>query len=111
MQGRTGKDGPLLGPETGSSGLPCAVSVPNLSSDRGLWVAGQIAGLNVRRLMYQPLIWAAVVGDDSRRLASALDSKDVERAPDTLVDGVRGDVELGRDLLRRQMLVNQPQAV
>src|SRR5215213_1401620 len=39
-QGRRESDGPLLGPETGPPGLPCAVSVPNLSSDRGLWVAG-----------------------------------------------------------------------
>jgi hypothetical protein len=61
--------------------------------------------------MYQPLIWAAVVGDDSRRLASALDSKDVERAPDTLVDGVRGDVELGRYLLGIEVFVDEPQAV
>jgi hypothetical protein len=61
--------------------------------------------------MYQPLIWAAVVGDDSRRLASALDSKDVKRAPNALIDGVRGDVELRRYLLGIEVFVDQPQAV
>ena len=89
MQGRTGKDGPLLGPETGSSGLPCAVSVPNLSSDRGLWVAGQCVGLNVRWLMYQTLIFAAVLRDDARSLAAALNAEDMERAADPLIHGMR----------------------
>src|ERR1043165_7163759 len=52
-QGRSGSDGPLLGPETGPSGLPCTVSVPNLKSDGGIWFAGFVVALNVRRLMYQ----------------------------------------------------------
>jgi len=63
--------------------------VPNLISDRGLWVAGCAAALNVRRLMYQSLIWAAVLSDDARCLTAALDSKDVERSSHALVDGVR----------------------
>ena len=88
-QGRSESDGPLLGPETGPLGLPCTVSVPNLISDRGLWVAGCAAALNVRRLMYQSLIWAAVLSDDARCLTAALDSKDVERSSDALIDGVR----------------------
>jgi len=61
--------------------------------------------------MYQSLIWAAVLGDDACGLAAALDSKDMERAPDALIDSVRGDVELGRDLFRRPVLVDEEQTV
>src|SRR5678815_1921449 len=39
LQGRP-KGGPLLGKETRFSHLPCTVSVPNLLTDRGIWVAG-----------------------------------------------------------------------
>ncbi|HEX6661668.1 MAG TPA: hypothetical protein VF067_07355 [Sphingomicrobium sp.] len=101
----------MLGPETGPLGLPCAISVPNLIPDRGLWVAGRTAPLNVRRLMYQTLIRAGVLGDDARSLAATLDSEGMESAPNALVDGVRRDVELGRDLLRRQMLIDEEQTV
>jgi len=61
--------------------------------------------------MYQTLIWAVVPGDESGGLAAAFDAEDVDRAADALVDGVRGDVELSRDFLGRQVLVNQPQAI
>jgi hypothetical protein len=61
--------------------------------------------------MYQTLIWSAVAGDDAGSLGAALDSQDLERTANALVDGVRGDVELGRDLLRIQMLVDEPQAI
>jgi hypothetical protein len=61
--------------------------------------------------MYQSLIWAAVLRDDACGLATALDSKDMERAPDALIDSVRGDVELGRDLFRRPVLVDEEQTV
>ena len=61
--------------------------------------------------MYQTLIWSAVAGDDAGGLGPALDSQDVESAADTLVDGVRGDLELGGDFLGRQMLVDQAQAI
>jgi hypothetical protein len=101
----------LLGPETGPCGLPCAVSVPNLSSDRGVWVAGQREWLNVRWLMYQTLIFAAVVRDDARGLAAALDAEDMKRPADPLIHGVWRDIELRRDLFRRQMLVDESQAV
>ncbi|MES2136402.1 MAG: hypothetical protein V4502_05000 [Pseudomonadota bacterium] len=80
-------------------------------TDRGLWVAGLGGGGNVRRLMYQPLIWSAVLGDEARRLRSALDAKDRKRLADALVDGVGGDIELGGDLFRRQMLVDESEAV
>ena len=65
----------------------------------------------MRRLMYQPLIWAAVAGDEAGGLGPAFDPQDVERAADALVDGVGRDVELGRDFLGRQMLRDQPQAI
>src|SRR5438128_1970571 len=67
--------------------------------------------LNVRRLMYQPLIFPAVAGDDAGGLAAALDSQRVNGAADALVDGMRRDAELGGDLLRRQMLVDEAQAI
>ena len=50
--------------------------------------------------MYQSLIWPAVLGDDARGLGAALDAEDLERLADPLIDGVRRNVELGRDLLR-----------
>jgi cobalamin biosynthesis protein CobD/CbiB len=77
--------------------------VPNLSSDRGLWVAGQFVAVDVRRLMYQSLIWAPigtrVLSDDPRSLAAPLHTEDMECAANALVDRVRRDVELGRDFL------------
>jgi hypothetical protein len=85
--------------------------VPNLITDRGFWVARFGLGGNVRRLMYQSLIWPGMQGDDPRRLRSALDSQDVQGLADALVDGVRGDPELRRNLLRAQMLVDEAQAI
>jgi hypothetical protein len=80
-------------------------------TDRGLWVAGfRLAG-NVRRLMYQSLIWFFVLGDDARRLRPPLDSEEGERLADALVDRVRRDMELGRDFLRGQMLVDEEEAI
>jgi hypothetical protein len=49
--------------------------------------------------MYQSLIWSGASRDDARGLRPALDPQDVKRAADPLVDGVRRDIELGRDLL------------
>jgi hypothetical protein len=88
----------LLGPETGPSGLPCAISVPNLNSDRGLWFAGFAVALNVRRLMYQSLIWAGALRNDACGLAAALYTEDMQRPPNALVYGVWRDIELARNL-------------
>jgi hypothetical protein len=85
--------------------------VPNLMTDRGLWVTGFWRGWNVRRLMYQPLIWALVLGDDARCLGPPLDAKDLKRLPDALVDGVRRNVQLGRNLLGREMPIDKSQAI
>jgi hypothetical protein len=57
--------------------------------------------------MYQSLIWSAVAGDDASGLGPALDSQDLERTADALIDGVRRDFELRSDLLGRKMLVDQ----
>src|SRR2546423_14399380 len=86
LQGRPECCGPLLGKETCSPSLPCAVSVPNLMTDRGLWVAGLDGGLNVRRLMYQSLIWSAVLGNKARCLGAAFDAERRQRLTHTLVD-------------------------
>jgi hypothetical protein len=61
--------------------------------------------------MYQTLIWPAVAGDDAGRLGPPLDSQDLECAADPLVDGVRRDIELGRDFLGIQVLVDEKQAI
>jgi hypothetical protein len=61
--------------------------------------------------MYQSLIWSAVLGDDARRLRSALDSEDLQRLANALVDGVRRDAELGSDLLGIEVLVDEAEAV
>ena len=96
--------------ETGFENPSCTVSVPNLMSDRVVGVAVIAGRLNVRRLMYQSLIWSAVAGDQPRRLRPSLDAEDLEGLADALVDGMRGNAELDGDFLGRQMLVDQLQA-
>jgi len=80
-------------------------------TDRGFWVTGFAKPLNVRRLMYQPLIWPAVLRDEAGGLRPPLDAEDVQRLTDTLIDRVRRDVELARDLFGRPMLVDEPEAI
>jgi hypothetical protein len=80
-------------------------------TDRGLWVAALLVGGNVRRLMYQSLIWPAVLGDDPRRLGAPLDAEDLKGLANALVDGVVRDAQFGGDLFGAQMLVDQPKAV
>jgi hypothetical protein len=102
----------LLGIETRAfPGLPCAISVPNLIADRGELVACRGAGLNVRRLMYQTLIWLAVLGHEACGLGSARNAESLERLANPLVDGMRRDSELDRDLFRGKMLRDKEQAV
>ena len=60
--------------------------------------------------MYQSLIWLGVLRDDARRLGSALDTQGLKRAADSLVDGVRRDIELSRNLFRGQVLVDEAEA-
>jgi hypothetical protein len=56
--------------------------------------------LNVRRLMYQSLIWLMMPGHDAGGLSTPLHAQRLKRYANALVDRVRRDVELGRDFLR-----------
>jgi len=90
---------PLLGMKARiPRGLPCAISVPNLIADRAALVTRQACRLNVRRLMYQALIWLAVSRDETGRLSATRDSQDLQRLANALVDSVRRNSELDRDL-------------
>ena len=102
---------PLLGIETLTPGPPCTVSVPNLNADRPCLVAGGGPLLNVRRLMYQPLIWFVLPGDEASGLCPALHSKNLKRAANALIHRVRRNAELACDFLGRKMLVDKQQAV
>jgi hypothetical protein len=50
--------------------------------------------------MYQSLIWSLELGNDARRLSPTLHAEDGERMANALVDGVRRNLELGRDFFR-----------
>jgi hypothetical protein len=80
-------------------------------TDRGLWFGAAGAGLNVRRLMYQSLIWPSAAGNRARRLRAPLDAEDLQRLADPLIDRVRRDAELGGDFLRAEVLVDEKEAV
>jgi hypothetical protein len=74
--------------------------VPNLLTDRGFGMGGLAAALNVRRSMYQALIWRrGMLRDGARRLRSPLHAEDCKRLADALIDGVRGNGEAGGDFL------------
>jgi hypothetical protein len=85
--------------------------VPNLITDRGFWVTGLGLVGNVRRLMYQSLIWRAVLSNDARRMGAPLDAQRPQRLPDPLIDGMRRNLQLGRNLLGTEVQVDEPQAV
>jgi len=80
-------------------------------TDRGFWLAGTGLLLNVRRLMYQSLIWSLMAGYDPRRLRTAFYPEDSKGLSNALVDGVRGDVKLRRDFLGTEVLVDEAQAI
>jgi hypothetical protein len=82
------------------TGLPCTVSVPNLKTDRLVGLAWRIAALNVRRLMYQSLIWPMDLGDHARCLGAAFDTENPQGSANALIDGVRRYAEFHRDFLR-----------
>jgi len=68
-------------------------------TDRGVWFGPASILLNVRRLMYQSLIWPSVARDDPRRLSTPFDAEDLECLANALVYGVRRNAELNRDFL------------
>ena len=80
-------------------------------TDRVPWVARINLALNVRRLMYQTLIWLVVLRHEASGLSSPFNAEDVDRLSNALIDGVRRDIEFARDLLGRQMPVDETQAV
>jgi hypothetical protein len=66
--------------------------------------------------MYQPLICGGGTqphdgSNHSCCFAALFNAKDLERLANALIDGVRGDTQPDRDLLRREMLVDQFQAL
>src|SRR6476659_7818060 len=67
--------------------------------------------ISLRRLMYQSLIWLSVLDHEARRLGAALDTEDLQRLADPLVDCVRRNAELDRDLFRVAMLVDEQETV
>jgi hypothetical protein len=85
--------------------------VPNLNADRSFWVTVLGGRLNVRRLMYQTLIWPAVLRDNACRLIAPLHAKRGERLADALVDGVRRNLQLGGDLFGGEELVDEAQTI
>jgi hypothetical protein len=111
LQGRPAVVVPLLGNEARFPGPPCTISVPNLKTDRPHWLPVRLHPLNVRRLMYQTLIWIAGLRDETGGLRPPVDPEDLESAADSLIDGMRRNSEADRDLLRRQMLVDKQQAI
>ncbi|HEX3117008.1 MAG TPA: hypothetical protein VHQ48_16185 [Bradyrhizobium sp.] len=80
-------------------------------TDRGLWVNRLGLAGNVRRLMYQSLIWVLVPRNDAGGMVAPIDPEDLQRLTDALVDGMRGNLELGRDLLGGEQLVDEEQAI
>jgi hypothetical protein len=61
--------------------------------------------------MYQSLIWAGKLGDDPRRLGAPLDAENRKRLAHALVDRMRRNAQLDRDLLRAEMLVDETKAI
>jgi hypothetical protein len=57
------------------------------------------------------LIWTAVLCDEAGRLRAPLDAKRMQRLANALVDRMRGDSELRRNLFGRKMLVDEAQAI
>jgi hypothetical protein len=85
--------------------------VPNRITDRGLWFGRFGRSLNVRRLMYQTLIWPVVAGHDARSLGPPFNAEDLERLTHALVDGMRRNPQLGGNLFGRQVLVDKAKAI
>jgi hypothetical protein len=61
--------------------------------------------------MYQTLIWPAVLRDEARSVRPPLDAEFMKRLANALVDCVGRNVELARNFLGRQMLVDQSKAI
>ena len=73
--------------------------MPNLKTDRPIGLIRFECRLNVRRLMYQSLIWPNLLRYQPRRLRTTLDPQDMEGAADALIDRMGRNTELDCDLL------------
>ncbi|HEX8936934.1 MAG TPA: hypothetical protein VF776_01595 [Sphingomicrobium sp.] len=80
-------------------------------TDRGFWVTRLRLAGNVRRLMYQSLIWLFEFGNETRRLRAAFDAENRESLTDALINRVRRDMELGRDLLGTEVLIDEQETI
>lgn len=61
--------------------------------------------------MYQTLIWFGVTRHDACGLCTAFDSEHLQGEPNALIDGMGRDIELGRNLFRRKVLVDEQKTV
>ena len=90
----------MLGFDAEIPGLPCTVSVPNLKTDRPFRMSGSGVAYNVRRLMYQPLIWGVVGSDEAGGMLALPDAEDLKCLANSLVHGVGRNAEPDRNFLR-----------
>jgi hypothetical protein len=61
--------------------------------------------------MYQTLIWPTVLRYEARGLGAPFNAEDLKRLADALIDRVRRDFQFRGNLFRRQMLVDEAQAI
>ncbi|MEO6360050.1 MAG: hypothetical protein ABIO43_05685 [Sphingomicrobium sp.] len=76
-------------------------------TDRPLLLVDERFGLNVRRLMYQSLIWSAVLGDETSGMRAALNAENLQRPADALIDRVGRNSEFRGNFLGREVLVDK----
>jgi hypothetical protein len=89
--------------------------VPNLSADRAVFLSELSRRVDVRRLMYQTLIYGVIgrnlIRYHSRGIASPLYTELVQGAANALIDRMGADPQFGRDFLAAVMAINQQQAL
>jgi hypothetical protein len=61
--------------------------------------------------MYQSLIWSFVLCHDAGCVGASFHAEDLKRLADTLVHRVWGNFELGGDLFRGKMEVDEAHAI
>jgi len=89
--------------------------VPNLSADRAVFLSEPGSRVDVRRLMYQTLIYGVIHGelirDHARSIAPPLNVELFQCATDPLIDRVRADAQFGCDFLAAIVAINQQQTL
>ena len=113
--GKTSDPRPLLGIETGATSLPCTVSVPNLKTDRPILMAGSAGRRQCAAIDVSIADMVVPVPRGLRRIRAASPRRSTPRfcsAPRMRWSTVCGrNAEPDRDFLRRQMLVDERQAI